>query len=71
MSFYEIMNASSNEVSMEFNREKYDKFIKYMRLVQEWNNKINLTAITEDDELFGNKKYYRCRNWVLVFLVFQ
>ncbi len=22
MSFYEIMNASSNEVSMEFNREK-------------------------------------------------
>ena len=51
MSFYEIMNASSNEVSMEFNREKYDKFIKYMRLVQEWNNKINLTAIVEPKEV--------------------
>ena len=61
MSFYEIMNASSNEVSMEFNREKYDKFIKYMRLVQEWNNKINLTAITEDDE-FIKKHFIDCIN---------
>lgn len=59
MKYYELMKSAANSVGMEFNEEKYDKFIKYMRLVQEWNEKINLTAITEDDE-FIKKHFIDC-----------
>lgn len=59
MSFYDIMKKASDDVNMEFNEAKYDKFIKYMRLVQEWNEKINLTAITEDEE-FVKKHFIDC-----------
>ena len=45
MSFYELMERASQDVGMTFNEDKYNKFIKYMRLVQEWNEKVNLTAI--------------------------
>ena len=59
MKYYELMKSSANSVGMEFNEDKYEKFIKYMRLVQEWNEKINLTAITEDDE-FIKKHFIDC-----------
>lgn len=59
MEFYNIMKIAADEVNVEFNEEKYEKFIKYMRLVQEWNQKINLTAITEDDE-FIKKHFIDC-----------
>ena len=50
MSFYELMERASQDVGMTFNEDKYNKFIKYMRLVQEWNEKVNLTAILDDEE---------------------
>ena len=56
MKYYELMKTAANNVGMELSEEKYDKFIKYMRLVQEWNEKINLTAITEDEEVI--KKHF-------------
>lgn len=59
MSFYNVMKKASDDVNMEFNEEKYNKFIKYMRLVQEWNEKINLTAIIEDEE-FVKKHFIDC-----------
>ena len=59
MKYYELMKSSANSVGLEFNEDKYEKFIKYMRLVQEWNEKINLTAITEDDE-FIKKHFIDC-----------
>lgn len=59
MNFYDIMQKASNDVGMNFNEEKYNKFIKYMRLVQEWNEKINLTAILEDEE-FIKKHFIDC-----------
>lgn len=59
MEFYNIMKVAADEVSMEFNEDRYEKFIKYMRLTQEWNQKINLTAITEDDE-FIKKHFIDC-----------
>lgn len=59
MSFYDIIKRASDDVDMEFNEAKYNKFIKYMRLVQEWNEKINLTAITEDEE-FIKKHFIDC-----------
>ena len=59
MKFYEIMKRASDDVGMEFNEGKYNKFIKYMNLVIEWNEKINLTAITEEEE-FIKKHFIDC-----------
>lgn len=59
MDFYDIMKIAADEVNIEFNDDMYNKFIKYMRLVQEWNQKINLTAITEDEE-FIKKHFIDC-----------
>lgn len=59
MKFYEIMKRASDDVGMEFNEEKYNKFIKYMDIVIEWNEKINLTAITEEEE-FIKKHFIDC-----------
>lgn len=59
MKYYELMKTAANNVGMEFSEDKYNKFIKYMRLVQEWNEKINLTAITEDEE-FVTKHFIDC-----------
>ncbi|WP_024614026.1 16S rRNA (guanine(527)-N(7))-methyltransferase RsmG [Clostridium sp. Ade.TY] len=59
MDFYNIMKTAADEVNIQFDEKMYDKFIKYMRLVQEWNQKINLTAITEDEE-FIKKHFIDC-----------
>lgn len=59
MSFYELMKTAASDVNMSLNEEQYEKFIKYMHLVQEWNKKVNLTAITEDEE-FIKKHFIDC-----------
>jgi 16S rRNA (guanine527-N7)-methyltransferase len=59
MKFYEIMKRASDDVNMQFNEEKYNKFIKYMKLVIEWNEKINLTAITNEED-FIKKHFIDC-----------
>ena len=59
MKYYELMKTAANSVGMELSEDKYNKFIKYMRLVQEWNEKINLTAILEDEE-FVKKHFIDC-----------
>jgi len=59
MNFQDLMKEAAKDVDMEFTDKQYEKFIKYMRLVQEWNQKINLTAITEDEE-FITKHFIDC-----------
>jgi 16S rRNA (guanine527-N7)-methyltransferase len=59
MSFYELMKEAATDVNMSLSEEQYGKFIKYMQLVQEWNKKINLTAITDDEE-FIKKHFIDC-----------
>lgn len=56
MKFFDLMKIAANDVGMEFTEVQYEQFIKYMRLLQEWNEKINLTAITEDEEVV--KKHF-------------
>ena len=56
MKFYDLMCKAAQDVGLELSEEKYEQFIKYMRLLQEWNEKINLTAITEDEEII--KKHF-------------
>ena len=59
MKFYELMKNATEEVGMSLSNEQYDKFMKYMSLIQEWNEKVNLTAITEDEE-FVKKHFIDC-----------
>lgn len=56
MSFYELMKSSCRSIHLEFDEDKYLKFIEYKNLIQEWNKKINLTAITEDEDII--KKHF-------------
>lgn len=56
MKYYELMKSAAEDVGMTLSEIQYNQFIKYMRLVQEWNEKVNLTAITEDDEVI--KKHF-------------
>lgn len=56
MNFYDLMAKSAEDVNLKLSKEQYEKFIIYMRLLQEWNKNINLTAIIEDEEVI--KKHF-------------
>ena len=56
MKFFDLMKRAANEAGLELTELQYEQFIKYMRFLQEWNEKINLTAITDDDEVI--KKHF-------------
>lgn len=56
MDFYNLMNIACNKEGLTFERDKYDKFIIYKDMIKEWNEKVNLTAITEDEEII--KKHF-------------
>lgn len=59
MKYFDILNTACIDVGLDFNEEKYNKFITYMELVKEWNTKINLTAIV-DDEGIVKKHFIDC-----------
>ncbi|MBU3144571.1 16S rRNA (guanine(527)-N(7))-methyltransferase RsmG [Clostridium sp. CF012] len=56
MQYFDIMNQSSDNEGLEFNEKKYEQFMKYKDLIKEWNEKVNLTAIKEDEEIV--KKHF-------------
>ncbi|MEG0774848.1 16S rRNA (guanine(527)-N(7))-methyltransferase RsmG [Clostridium sp.] len=56
MEYYDILKQASDNESLDFTEDKYDKFIRYKELIKEWNEKVNLTAITEDSEII--KKHF-------------
>lgn len=49
--FEEIINKYLKEINIELKKEQTEKFYKYMNLLLEWNEKVNLTAITEPEEV--------------------
>ncbi len=56
MEYFQLMKEASLEVGLDLTENQYNQFILYMRLLQEWNEKINLTAITDDEEVI--KKHF-------------
>ena len=56
MKFFDLMATAAEDVGLQLSKEQYERFMKYMKLLQEWNEKINLTAITEDEEVV--KKHF-------------
>ncbi len=49
--FKEILCKSTQEKGISLNEEKLEKLYRYKELLLEWNEKINLTAITDDFEI--------------------
>lgn len=56
MNYFEMLSLACSDVKINFDNEKYDKFIEYMNMIKLWNEKVNLTAITEDDVII--KKHF-------------
>ncbi|SUY48545.1 16S rRNA methyltransferase GidB [Clostridium putrefaciens] len=56
MEFYDLMKTASDDVNLDFNEEYFNKFMNYKDILIEWNKKINLTAIIEDNDIV--KKHF-------------
>ncbi|MCY6372264.1 16S rRNA (guanine(527)-N(7))-methyltransferase RsmG [Clostridium ganghwense] len=54
--YYNILNTAASNIGLSFDDKKYEQFIKYKDLLKEWNEKVNLTAIKEDEEII--KKHF-------------
>lgn len=49
--FNNKMKELAKEINIEFSVEQLEKLYRYMELLLEWNEKINLTAITDPEEI--------------------
>lgn len=49
--FYEKMKSLSNNIGIEITKSQVEKFYIYMIQLLEWNKKMNLTAIEDQDEI--------------------
>lgn len=49
--FSKIMKHNSKKIGILLNEEQVEQFYIYMELILEWNEKINLTAITKPEEI--------------------
>lgn len=49
--FSNLMKQYGKEIEIVFTEEQIEKFYKYMNLLIEWNEKINLTAIIKPEEI--------------------
>lgn len=56
MEYFDLLNEASNNEGLKFDQNKYDQFMLYKDLIKEWNEKINLTAIKEDEAIV--KKHF-------------
>ena len=49
--FKEKLEEKAKQININLNKKQIEQFYKYMNLLLEWNEKINLTAITDCDEI--------------------
>ena len=54
--FYKKMAEESEKIGIKLSDEQLNEFYEYMQLLLEWNEKMNLTAITEPEEVI--KKHF-------------
>lgn len=48
----ELFQATMAEEGFSIDSKKMEQFNQYLHLIQEWNEKVNLTAITEENEVY-------------------
>ncbi|MFH5836993.1 16S rRNA (guanine(527)-N(7))-methyltransferase RsmG [Proteiniclasticum sp. C24MP] len=51
--YFDIMKKSADQLNLSFTEAQYNQFVQYKTLLKEWNEKLNLTAITEDEEIIS------------------
>lgn len=51
MEFNEYLRENLNKINIEIEEEKVKQFYLYMNKLLEWNKKINLTAITDENDI--------------------
>jgi 16S rRNA (guanine527-N7)-methyltransferase len=56
MNYFDMLKEACEKEGLTFDDTMYDNFIEYKALIKEWNEKINLTTITEDEEII--KKHF-------------
>lgn len=56
MEFFNLLNVACSNEGLKLDEHQYNSFVLYMNMIKEWNQKINLTAIIEDSEIF--KKHF-------------
>ena len=49
--FAEKLEKLAKQINIMLNEKQIEQFYIYMNLLLEWNEKINLTAITDPDEI--------------------
>ena len=49
--FKKVLYEKVKQIGIELKEEQLEKFYLYMNILLEWNEKINLTAITNEDEI--------------------
>lgn len=54
--YYNLLNCACNDINVQFSDKIYDDFMMYMELLKEWNKKINITAIDDDENII--KKHF-------------
>lgn len=45
---YELLKACTDGLGLSLSKSQWERFYLYLRLLQDWNTRMNLTAITED-----------------------
>lgn len=55
----ELLKEGASQLDINLSEEQIDQFMRYKELLQEWNQKMNLTAITEDREVM-TKHFLDC-----------
>ncbi|MFA9397992.1 MAG: 16S rRNA (guanine(527)-N(7))-methyltransferase RsmG [Clostridiaceae bacterium] len=56
MNYYQLLEIACKDINVTFDEIKYNQFIQYMNLLREWNTKINLTTLVEEEEII--KKHF-------------
>ncbi|AWI07484.1 16S rRNA (guanine(527)-N(7))-methyltransferase RsmG [Clostridium drakei] len=56
MEYFDIMSQACKDIGLPFNEDTYNKFNQYKDMIKDWNEKINLTAIVDDEQIF--KKHF-------------
>ncbi len=54
--FYDNLKIAFEDIELEFNEDKYNTFMKYLDMIIKWNEKINLTSITDKEDII--KKHF-------------
>lgn len=55
----DLLRDGARQLDIELTEEQINQFMRYKELLQEWNEKMNLTAITEDREVM-TKHFLDC-----------